>query len=69
MSNDEIITRGEMPASPCYAGGHGMTIRERFAMAAMQGLCANPAFGEGHTCNEIAHIAVCHARSLLEELE
>lgn len=66
--------RGDRPASPQFSVNvfndplikGGMTIREKFAMAAMQGLVsARP----GVRCPELAHQAIAHADALLRELE
>jgi len=47
----------------------GLTKREMFAMAAMQGLCANSIAGSHHTFKNLAAEAVAYADALLAELE
>ena len=45
----------------------GLTKREMFAMAAMQGICSNP--DDRYTYEQLAGHAVKHADALLAELE
>lgn len=55
---------------PTFAYHTGMTLREEFAMAAMNGLCVSIS-GRSITGNDIAEITACAvmmADSLLEEL-
>lgn len=47
----------------------GLTKREMFAMAAMQGLLSSLAEGENPSCAEVASCAVAAADALLAELE
>ena len=71
------MNNGSEPAMPCQPLGqdglpswemaHGLTKREMFAMAAMQGLLSNSA-GK-YTYNEVAGHAVNCADTLLEKLE
>jgi hypothetical protein len=69
---------GDMPAMPCgaqqdgynpgwYPAAHGLTKRELFAMAAMQGICANSS--DRYTYEQAAGHAVAHADALLAALE
>ena len=64
------MKRGDMPAQPVQLSDNvhdgGMTIRERMAMAAMQGLCADPNMGP---LQDTATLAVQAADALLDELE
>ena len=72
-----MTTNADLPAMPCQPMGqdgmpswemtYGLTKRETFAMAAMQGLLSNSA-GK-YTYNEMAERAVNCADRLLEELE
>lgn len=52
-----------------YKHGAGLTKREMFAMAAMQGLCANSIAGSHHGFKELTSEAVTYADALLAELE
>ena len=74
------MKRGDMPASPTgdttYPSGQvqigdtGMTIRERMAMAAMQGICANSTENSpAGMWDVVARDAVHAADALLAELE
>lgn len=47
----------------------GLTKREMFAMAAMQGLCANSIAGPHHAPDFLSKEAVMHADALLAELD
>lgn len=75
------MKNGDMPAMPAVekkkfqAGYHtimtdvyhqGLTKREAFAKAAMQGLCTISGYGD---IADIAHDAVRYADALLDELE
>lgn len=71
------MKNSDMPAMPCqplgqdgmpsYEMTYGLTKREMFAMAAMQGLCAH---SEGyHTFEDLISDAVNYADALLEKLE
>lgn len=51
-----------------YCQQYGLTKRERFAMAAMQGLLANEAWEQGHVPRQTAIEAVECADELLKEL-
>jgi hypothetical protein len=82
MSQSETVKAfGELPAYPCEGvedGYSGLSIREAFAMAAMQGLCANGAWLEEATekaksnpvvlAKTTAFIARHMADALLEEM-
>ena len=70
------MKNGDMPAMPIEINGFGqyapevyggLTKREMFAMAAMQGLCAHS--GDYHEFSHLASDAVNYADSLLVELE
>lgn len=72
------MKNADLPAAPSgvlqdgYNYGHyplnvGLTKREMFAMAAMQGLCANN--NEYNSYQHLANSALCHADALLAELE
>ena len=74
------IKNGDLPASPTiyadmgingqreiYCDQHGLTKREMFAMAAMQGLCNHS--GDYHEFSHLASDAVNYADALLAELE
>ena len=63
------MARGDEPAYPAdRTWDHcGMTIRERFAMAAMQGILA--ATGANLAGMNVPMLAVHHADALLYELE
>ena len=75
-------TRGSQPAKPSrrvtekvehvVIADRGSTIREDFAMAAMQGLLANPyhaqQMDEGTRDGSLHSVAVWHADQLLAEL-
>ena len=75
MSNK--FNNGDIPAYPqeralwvegigsCPTIATGLTKRERFAMAAMQGLCTT---GGYHNYADLAHDAVRNADALLAEL-
>ena len=52
-----------------YRHGAGLTKREMFAMAAMQGLLHNHHGMAGFTCADISEDAVAYADALLAELE
>jgi hypothetical protein len=66
-----IVKNGNMPAMPTQVNGGdlfgGLTKREQFAMAAMQGLCAHS--GDYHTPQDLSSDAVMYADVLLVELE
>ena len=72
------IKNGDMPASPSQARGQGgefidelsegLTKREAFAMAAMQGICGDGIPGTHHMPNQTAADAVAQADALLKEL-
>lgn len=47
----------------------GLTKREMFAMAAMQGLCANSIVGSHYHTDKLSKYAVMYADALLAELE
>lgn len=67
------IKNGDMPAMPIFpdtgaghaAAHHGLTKREQFAMAAMQGFCADG----GMNPDNIPDASVRVADALLSELE
>lgn len=63
---------GSEPAYPCDGPNcvaYGLTIRQEFAKAAMQGLLANPQEEAWHsTAERIARIAIEHADALLAAL-
>ena len=70
------MKNGDMPAMPIEINGFGqyapevyggLTKREMFAMAAMQGLCAHS--GDYHEFSHLASDAVNYADSVLAELE
>ena len=70
------MKNGDMPAMPIELNGFGqyapeahigLTKREMFAMAAMQGICSNP--DDRYTYEQLAGHAVKHADALLAELE
>ena len=70
------MKNGDMPAMPIELNGFGqfkpeafigLTKREMFAMAAMQGLCAHS--GDYHEFSHLASDAVNYADSVLAELE
>ena len=70
------MKNSDMPAMPIELSGfgmyapeahHGLTKREMFAMAAMQGLCAHS--GDYHKFEHLASDAVNYADALLAELE
>ena len=67
------MKNGDMPAMPLplgsetVVGQQGLTKREMFAMAAMQGLCAHS--GDYHEFSHLASDAVNYADSVLAELE
>ena len=71
------MNNGSEPAMPCQPLGqdgmpshemtYGLTKREMFAMAAMQGLCAHS--GDYHEFSHLASDAVNYADSVLAELE
>ncbi len=76
------VKNGDLPAMPfqevtSITGGmitgfknhSGLSKREQFAMAAMQGLCANSIAGSHHTFKNLAAEAVAYADALLAELE
>ena len=78
-----MISKGDKPAAPSVSGGTicdvnstmlagavGLTKREAFAMAAMQGLLANSKYrpDEGGI-DTIAHMSVNQADALLKALE
>lgn len=48
--------------------GYGLTKRERFAMAAMQGFCANPKYDD-ETITVIADLAISQADIILDMME
>ena len=71
-----MMKNGDIPAMPIEINGFGqyapevycgLTKREMFAMAAMQGLCAHS--GDYHTFADMASDAVNYADALLAELE
>jgi len=71
------MNNSEQPASPifnsdgeCNQFDRGLTKRERFAMAAMQGLvCATDQNGKWfHEAGDVAYTAVQYADALLAEL-
>ena len=70
------MTNADMPAMPIELNGFrkcaqesytGLTKREMFAMAAMQGICANSS--DRYTYEQLAGHAVAHADALLKQLE
>ena len=70
------MKNADMPAHPIELSGfglyapeahYGLTKREMFAMAAMQGLCAHS--GDYHEFSHLASDAVNYADSVLAELE
>ncbi len=72
------MKNGDLPAMPIEFNGfgqfapeayEGLSKREMFAMAAMQGLCANSIPGSHHGFKELASEAVAYADALLAELE
>lgn len=73
-----MTTNANLPAMPIELNGFGqyapsaftgLSKREMFAMAAMQGLCANSIAGSHHLPENIALEAVAAADALLAELE
>lgn len=76
MIKNDYIVNGEQPASPIFDDcvsthhqeiHHGLTKRETFAMAAMQGILSH-SFGRGMP-EELAVTALKNADALLKELE
>ena len=67
------MKNADMPAMPLplgsetVVGQQGLTKREMFAMAAMQGLCNHS--GDYHEFSHLASDAVNYADALLAELE
>ena len=70
------MKNADLPAMPIELNGFGqyapeahtgLTKREMFAMAAMQGICSNP--NDRYTYEQLAGHAVKHADALLAELE
>jgi len=83
QQGEENMKNGDLPAMPTiyadmatngqreiYCDQTGVTKREQFAMAAMQGLLASGATYKGSTTNRhlLAADAVAHADALLVEL-
>ena len=75
-----MIKNGDLPAMPCgvLQDGHncgeyplniGLTKREQFAMAAMQGLLVNMGRNGLDSVKQVSDIAVAAADALLAELE
>lgn len=71
-----MMKNADMPAHPIELSGfglyapeahYGLTKRQMFAMAAMQGLCAHS--GDYHTFADMASDAVNYADALLKMLE
>lgn len=60
---------GTEPAYPVggNSGLNGLTVRQQFAMAAMQGLCANPEYINWPD-GKVASMAVFEADQLIAEL-
>ena len=52
-----------------YCDQTGLTKREMFAMAAMQGMLSNPTLGYDVGCSTVAECATGYADALLAELE
>lgn len=70
LKQDKEMITGKEPASPmgdqsCREPSNGITIRQQFAMAAMQGLCSYPGVA---TAESIAEAAVSVADALITEL-
>lgn len=76
------MSRANEPAAPAHGiyvdsdgrfevtvAHRGLTIRERFAMAAMEGLCANAIPGSQHIPERRAQEAVAQADALIAELD
>lgn len=72
------IKNGDLPAMPIELTGFGqfapeahvgLTKREMFAMAAMQGILSNGVDFTTHEDKDVASAAVIHADNLLAELE
>lgn len=76
------IKNGDLPAMPTiyadmaangqreiYCDQTGLTKREQFAMAAMQGILSNGVDFTAHDDKDVAQAAVIHADNLLAELE
>lgn len=59
---------GQMTESSTIMRSGGMTIRQRFVMAAMQGMCANPALTDDPVVEKwVAAVAVRFADAALAE--
>ena len=71
MGKFKYVINGESSSQPAVAAfdviESGLTKREAFAMAAMQGLIANHTLRGPH--EECAELALCYADALLKELE
>jgi hypothetical protein len=65
---DALVAESAYPPIRCATTDEPLTKRERFAMAAMQGLCANPAF-ENWFIQDLAQRARKQADALIAELE
>lgn len=67
---DDSESGGSLPSAHIDENGaNGLTKREEFAKAAMQGLCANSIPGRHNIPENLAHEAVNYADALLAELE
>ena len=68
---DALVAESAYPPLRCATTDKPLTKRERFAMAAMQGLCANPHYAaDKHFDEEVAAEWACnHADALIEELK
>lgn len=76
MAHKKYVINGALPAQPVVAEfdvlSEGLTKREAFAMAAMQGLLANSepnSWSEEQWYDQFSKQAVNHADALLKELE
>lgn len=59
----------ELGRGVAFADYKGLTKREMFAMAAMQGLCANSNPGSHHSFQNLCAEAIAYADELLKQLE
>jgi len=73
MAHKKHFINGKSAAYPVVAEfdvlAEGLTKREAFAMAAMQGLCANPSYMTGDWIRIVSKESVAMADALLKELE
>lgn len=65
-SQDAFVRGGMAKAGISLAG---LTKREAFAMAAMQGILANPSWNDGGNPKHVAGSAIVFAEELLKQLE